>query len=156
MTITHMLARIGALAAIVVALISGAGQAEPVNLDRMQVSAGDTLLIDGFKTWLQGCDTPETTEAKCAMERERGELAAARMRKLLRSGVVQVRWVRRVDLYKRGLVRIYVNGRNVCQTLIEEGFAIPSAGGRRIDWCTKTQLPRAGVSGHDADQGARE
>ena len=150
-----MLARIGALAAVV-ALISGAGRAEPVSVDRMQVTAGDTILIDGFKTWLQGCDTPETTDAKCAVERERGELAAARMRKLLRSGAAHVRWVRRVDRYKRGLARIYVDGRNVCRTLIEEGLAISSPGGRRIDWCTKTQLPRAGVSGHDADQGARE
>ena len=147
-----MLARIGAPAAIVVALISGAGRAEPINVDRMQVSAGDTILIDGFKTWLQGCDTPETTEAKCAVERERGELAAARMRKLLRSGVVQVRWVRRVDRYKRGLARIYVNSRNVCQTLIDEGLAVPSAGGRRIDWCTKLQPPRPGVAGHDVEQ----
>jgi endonuclease YncB( thermonuclease family) len=151
MIITHMLARIGALAAIVV-LISSVGRAEPVSVDRMQVTAGDTILIDGFKTWLQGCDTPETTDAKCAVERERGELAAARMRKLLRSGAVQVQWVRRVDRYKRGLVRLYVNGQNVCRTMIEEGLAIHSAGGRRIDWCTKTQPPRAGISGHDADQ----
>jgi len=151
MTTTQMLARIGALAAIAVALISGAGRAERVNVDRMQVAAGDTILIDGFKTWLQGCDTPETTDAKCAAERERGELAAARMRKLLRSGAVQVGWVRRVDRYKRGLARIYVDGRNVCQTLIEEGLAIPSAGGRRIDWCTKIHPPRAGNAAHDAD-----
>jgi micrococcal nuclease len=149
---TTTLARIGALAAIAVALMSGAGRAEPVSVDRMQVTAGDTILIDGFKTWLQGCDTPETTGAKCAAERERGELAAARMRKLLRSGAVQVSWVRQVDRYKRGLARIYVDGRNVCQTLLEEGLAIASAGGRRIDWCAKLQPPRPGVAGHDVEQ----
>jgi len=151
MTTKHMLTRIGALAAIAAAVISDAARAETVSVDRMQVTAGDTILIDGFKTWLQGCDTPETTEAKCSAERERGEVAAARMRRLLRSGAVQVRWVRQVDRYKRGLAKVYVDGRNVCQTMIEEGLAIPSAGGRRIDWCTKIP-PRAGVVGHDPDQ----
>ena len=135
MTRTRTLERTTAIAVIAVALIGGVARAEHVGADHMEVTAGDTIVIDGFKTWLQGCDTPETTAAKCDAERERGERAAARMRRLLRSGTVDVRWTRRLERYKRGLVRIYVNGRNVCATLIEEGLAVASPGGRRIDWC---------------------
>jgi endonuclease YncB( thermonuclease family) len=139
----HALHLGGVALAVAVTLVSGQGRAEPVSGDRMEVTAGDTIIIDGFKTWLQGCDTPETTQAKCDVERQRGALAAERMRKLLRSGPVDVRWMRRVERYKRGLVRVYVNRRNVCQTLIEEGLAVASAGGQRIDWCAKSQAPRA-------------
>jgi len=130
-----------AFAALAVVLICSIASAEPVSVDRIDVRTGDTMYIDGFKTWLEGCDTPETTEAKCDIERERGELAAARLRRLIRSGPVDVRWTRRLERYKRGLIRLYVDKRNVCTTLIEEGLAIRSRGGQRIDWCK--ELPAA-------------
>lgn len=100
---------------------------------------GDTveLICDGISTTsrLVGFDTPETRDASCPAELALGNKAPARMRELVHSGEVQISR-QGYDKYGRVLARIWVNGEDVGETLINENLAWAYLGSSRIHWCS--------------------
>lgn len=97
------------------------------------VTDGDTLWHEGVKLRLENIDTPEIDQAKCAYERQLGERAKARLTVLLNGGY-QIHYSGRADRYRRPLVRVTVNGRDVGEQLMAEKLARLYRG-RREGWC---------------------
>lgn len=102
---------------------------------------GDTIAMacDGrpeVTARLQGFDTAETKEPRCDEERAHGALATDRLRQLVKRGGVEITRVGQ-DKYNRPLIRLSVQGKDVGETLIREGLAVPYNGGARIDWCAR-------------------
>jgi endonuclease YncB( thermonuclease family) len=96
---------------------------------------GDTVWIGGEKVRIQGIDAPETHEPKCDAEERLGTRSADRLQALLSSGtVVATRGERDRDPNGRLLRNLAVDGRDVGQTLIEEGLA-RAYGGSKKGWC---------------------
>lgn len=103
---------------------------------------GTNCVVDGDTIWLQGkkiriadIDTPETHDPGCPSEKELGDRAALRLQALLGAGTITLKSIDRdEDRYGRKLRRVLVDGKNVGDTLVQEGLARPYAGGRR-SWC---------------------
>ena len=85
---------------------------------------------------LVGFDTPETKKPKCEAERALGEKAKLRLRELLANGAASYR-SQGHDKYGRELIVLKVDGRDVAETLVNEGLAVDYTGGGRISWCAK-------------------
>jgi micrococcal nuclease len=83
---------------------------------------------------LQGFDTPETKEPRCAAEAALGHAATLRLRALLRGTTPQI-YRHGHDKYGRDLVTLLLDGQNVGETLIAEGLAHRYSGGTRAGWC---------------------
>lgn len=105
-----------------------------------RVVDGDTVILDclgagQFRARLMGFDTPETYRPRCNREALLGQAATRRLRALLDTpagfSVELGGW----DRYERRLITIAINGRDVGETLIAEGLALPYQRGRRPDWC---------------------
>lgn len=98
---------------------------------------GDTIRIRGETIRMMDIDAPETRQAKCASELERGNRATQRLIQLLNSGQVSVvrRGSRDVDQYGRSLRIVQVNGRSAGDVLVSEGLARKWSGQRR-PWCS--------------------
>jgi len=94
---------------------------------------GDTFWLAGEKIRIENIDTPEISEPKCPAERAAGERAKVRLQQLLSDGEIAIQRTG-VDRYKRTLAVVRVNGRDVGEVLIREGFARRWDGARR-PWC---------------------
>lgn len=105
------------------------------------VSDGDTIrLCDGERVRLIGIDAPELRHSeRCSAKSRarlknsrnpawcdfhRGERSRAALSRLIAIGTVRIER-RGVDVYKRTLARVTVNGRDVGEWLIGEGLARP-------------------------------
>ncbi|MFM9847686.1 MAG: thermonuclease family protein [Hyphomicrobiaceae bacterium] len=98
---------------------------------------GDTVDMDGARYRLLGYDTPETYWARCTRERELGNDATSRLKQLLDLYPWNMEWNGARDRYWRRLGRLYVNGEDVAETAIREGWGVRYNGrGRRKDWCS--------------------
>ena len=101
---------------------------------------GDTVALDcGAKretARLVGFDAPEAKSPGCAAEKAHAALATERLRALSKAGEVTFSGHAR-DKYRRLLVTMKVDGRDVGPTLIDEGLAVSYNAGKRIDWCAK-------------------
>jgi len=107
-----------------------------VNLSQLMVVDGDTLRHSGRSIRLVGFDTPETYQAQCANERNLGNAATNRLRDLLaRASSVELAYLPRQDRYGRDLARLMLDGRDVAEIMVGEGFARPYTGGQRRSWC---------------------
>ena len=78
---------------------------------------GDTLRMGSERIRLRGIDTPELNEA-------RGPEARQRLEELLKEGPIRI-VPHGQDVYGRTVADVFVNGRNVAETLRAEGFAKP-------------------------------
>ena len=78
---------------------------------------GDTLRMGQERIRLRGIDTPELTEP-------RGQEARQRLEQLLKEGPIRI-VPHGQDIYGRTVADVFVNGRNVAETLKAEGFAKP-------------------------------
>jgi len=85
-------------------------------LSDLQVRAvdGDTIRVGGERIRLRGIDTPEMSELQ-------GPAAKQRLEELLRSGPIRIE-PRGRDVYDRLVADVFVNGQNVAETLIAEGY----------------------------------
>jgi micrococcal nuclease len=85
-------------------------------LSDLQVRAvdGDTIRVGGERVRLRGIDTPEMSELE-------GPAAKQRLEELLRSGPIRIE-PRGRDIYDRLVADVFVNGQNVADTLISEGY----------------------------------
>lgn len=100
---------------------------------------GDTIYVGDEAIRIVGLDAPETYQARCESERQRGHRATEHLRYLLDAGHIAIRRQGR-DRYGRTLARVYVDGHDVARLMIAAGHAVPyhCHGGRcprRIDWC---------------------
>ena len=96
-----------------------------------RVADGDTFTCGGERIRIEGIDAPEIN-GRCPSERALAIRARQRLSELLR-GQVTLSGNRR-DRYGRALRRVVVNGVDVGEALIEEGYARVWRG-RREPWC---------------------
>jgi len=83
-----------------------------------------------------GFDTPETFRPGCSAERALGQRATARMSEIITTAQrLDVGYGGGRDRYDRLLVRLYADGTDVADIMINEGLARPYDGGRRRSWC---------------------
>lgn len=95
---------------------------------------GDTLRLGTERIRLANIDAPEAGDrARCLAERNLARLATERLRELTRGQRLDVRREGK-DRYGRTLARVRVNGRDVGERLVAEGYAAPWRG-RREAWC---------------------
>lgn len=78
---------------------------------------GDTLRMGSERIRLRGIDTPELNEPG-------GQAARQRLEQLLQEGPIRI-VPHGQDIYGRTVADVFVNGRNVAETLKVEGFAKP-------------------------------
>lgn len=133
--------RLGLLLGLgLVALAPNRAEAASTPCAVARVVDGDTVILDclgagQFRARLMGFDTPETHRPRCNREALLGQAATRRLRALLDTpagfSVELGGW----DRYDRRLITIAINGRDVGETLIAEGLALPYQRGRRPDWC---------------------
>lgn len=96
---------------------------------------GDTFWLAGEKVRLADINAPETLQAQCPSERERGEAAKLRLLALLNAGpVMLVGAPRNRDRYGRRLALAVRKGESLGAQLVAEGLAEPWRG-RRSSWC---------------------
>lgn len=96
---------------------------------------GDTFWLAGEKIRLADINAPETAQAQCPAERERGEAAKLRLLELLNAGPVTLRDAPRVrDRYGRRLALAMRQGESLGASLVREGLAEEWKGGRS-SWC---------------------
>ena len=99
---------------------------------------GDTLeLICADRTEtarLMGFDAPETKSPRCAAEAAWGHRATERLRALAKRPDIRL-FPQGLDKYRRRLVVMQVDGRDVARIMIAEGLAVAYDGGKRRKWC---------------------
>lgn len=84
---------------------------------QVRVVDGDTIRLGGERIRLRGIDTPEMSELD-------GPAAKRRLEELLRNGPIRIVPHGR-DVYNRLLADVFVNDRNVAETLVQEGYEKP-------------------------------
>ena len=96
---------------------------------------GDTFWLAGEKVRMAEINAPETVQAGCPSERQRGEAAKLRLLALLNAGPVElVDDARSRDRYGRRLAVVTRRGASLGTQLVNEGLAEPWRG-RRSSWC---------------------
>ena len=111
---------------------------ERVIPSNLTVVDGDTVRLAGQAIRLIGFDTPETYRAQCAAKQDLGEAATDRLRDLLaQASTAQLSYRPRRDQYGRELARLMLDGQDVADIMVREGFARRYAGGQRQLWCNE-------------------
>jgi endonuclease YncB( thermonuclease family) len=96
---------------------------------------GDTLWLEGENIRIADIDAPETHDYRCPEEKALGDRATQRLHSLVNGGAVSLGSVDRdQDRYGRKLRLVYVDGRGVGDTLVQEGLARYYRGGKQ-PWC---------------------
>ena len=118
-------------------LISGSVFADAPS-QAIETVDGDTVRKGDVSYRLLGYDTPETIFAECEAERRLGIKAKERLAELIDNAgeVILIEQGRKRDHYGRGLARLIIDGRDVADVLVEEGYARRYDGRtRRRGWC---------------------
>jgi endonuclease YncB( thermonuclease family) len=90
----------------------------------VEIVDGDTVKVGGISWRLQGYDTPEIYYARCNAERQAGELATRELAALIRKAkTVRLVPAGRLDRYQRRLGRLYIDGRDVADIMVQRGLA---------------------------------
>lgn len=112
------------------------GEAADCRID--YVYDGDTVDIACGGTTetarLLGFDAPETKSPRCAAEADWGHRATLRLRDLVKRPNIRL-FPQGLDKYRRRLVVMQVDGRDVARIMIAEGLAVAYEGGQRRAWC---------------------
>jgi len=122
--------------------IAGAAAAEPLKVcsGKVRINClvdGDTIWLDGRKLRMTGYDTPEPTSQICGGEAEvsLAHKATARALELMNTRQWTVEHSGEIDATgSRELVTIRIEGRDLGEILIEEGFAREWPDGNEF-WC---------------------
>lgn len=108
---------------------------QPAYSYRLTVIDGDTIIRDSIHYRLLGFDTPEI-KGKCQTEREKAWKAKERLETLIQQAkAIDLVSAKRQDIYGRTLAYLFINGKDVGKTLIEENLARKYHGGKRKGWC---------------------
>lgn len=92
------------------------------------VASGDTFWLKGAKVRIAGIVVPQTDQARCLNERQKGFAAKVRLRDMLNGGAFDV-----APASADGKV-ISRSGRSFGQQLIREGLAYPTSA-KNQSWC---------------------
>jgi len=137
------------IAALIIILV-GPVRAKPIAPADISISDGDTIRARGKTYRLVGFDTPEIQDAKCAIERQLGAQAMARLQAIISKGNLSLTEVTcscvpgthgtRFCNLGRLCGTLTVNGEDVGNILIREGLAHPFKCGKyrcpqRQGWC---------------------
>lgn len=110
----------------------------PRETPRLRIIDGDTLedMREDVTYRVVNIDTPETGgRARCEAERALGAEATARARALVdHARHIEFRATGRIDRYGRTIAFVVLDGRDLGESLIAEGFARRWRG-RREPWC---------------------
>jgi micrococcal nuclease len=115
-------------------------RAESFDGARAVIVNGDTITLGLERIRILNIDAPETFDSRCTNELLLGIRSKERLALLLRAGQVEMERQGR-DRFGRTLARLSIGGRDVGETLIREGLALPWRDGAqaRIDrmrlWC---------------------
>ena len=120
--------------------LQGFGSAPDTGCRVTYIADGDTIHLacpnrGEVKARLLGFDTPEVYSPGCQEELAAGQQATTLLRQVLRSGPITEARFEGHDRYGRELVRLDVAGRDLAETMIATGYAVPYSGGRSPDWC---------------------
>lgn len=97
---------------------------------------GDTVARGRIRHRLLGLDTPEIKRAKCKQETARGMAAKARLEQLLANyASVSLKPSGKPDRYGRMLSRLTIDGVDVVDIAVKEGWGIRYDGRVKPDWC---------------------
>ncbi|MEN0652417.1 MULTISPECIES: thermonuclease family protein [Hyphobacterium] len=100
----------------------------------VRIIDGDTVEIDAEIIRLENIDTPERGgRAECDAERMLAETATRQLTQILAIGEVTIERSGE-DRYGRTLARVFVDGLDAGELLVERGVAVRWEG-RRHDWC---------------------
>lgn len=120
------------LAAVALAVIAAA----PASAQSLLVVDGDTVRRGTAVYRLIGFDAPETWLAKCPREKAMGYAATLRlMYALAVAHQLELKPINVRDKFGRELARLFLDGRDVVEMMVGEGFARTHKGGRRRGWC---------------------
>lgn len=108
--------------------------------DRMRVIDGDTIYVGGERWRLIGVDAPELHGGHCAVEDALGARAKEMLEQLIwrgwENGTLRMDVRDLTDKFKRRLVSISIDGRDVGELLKEQNLAKDWNGrGPRPVWC---------------------
>lgn len=78
---------------------------------------GDTFRLGSDRIRLRGIDTPELNEPG-------GDAARQRLEQLLQQGTIRIAPYGQ-DVYGRTVADVFVDGRNVAEVLVREGYSKP-------------------------------
>ncbi len=127
------------------ALANATAFEKPMPIERVRVVDGDTVddLATGVRYRLANIDAPETGDnARCAMERARGDAARWMTVHLVRAAsIVSVRRTFRKDRFGRRVAYVLVDGADLGDAFVSRGLARPWRG-TRVKWCG----PRGGLA----------
>lgn len=99
---------------------------------------GDTFWLAGEKVRIADINAPETSQAQCPIERQRGEAAKLRLLDLLNQGPFELLdGPHSRDRYGRRLAVVLRGGKSLGSQLVAEGLAEPWRG-RPSSWCAAT------------------
>lgn len=130
--------------ATVLAGAPSAASAEPpgvVDRARVVVVDGDSVTLDGQEWRLMGFDTPEIEKAGCEGERRLALAAKRRLEDMIAAArEIRLDGGEERDRYKRPLGDLVLDGVNVREAMISEGWARPYNGGRRKGWCSRDSI----------------
>lgn len=104
--------------------------------DTFTVNIADWPSIIGqrMSVRIAGIDTPEM-RGRCEGEKHKARQAKQFTVAALRNAnLVELRNLKR-DKYFRLLSDVYVDGENLAQQLLSQGFAVPYSGYTKINWC---------------------
>lgn len=136
------------------AAVDNAAKIPSARKTRITITDGDTIrLTDGTRVRLVGFNTPEKFEPQCLAEAALGNRASARLKQLVAAArTTEVTLVRcacepgtegtKKCNYGRSCGTLAVDGRDVGQTLIAEGLAVPFTCG--ATGCPPTPRPWCG------------
>jgi endonuclease YncB( thermonuclease family) len=96
---------------------------------------GDTIKLGTQSLRLLNIDAPEVSRPDCQEEAALGARAAERLRSLIAGGPIAILPNGRVDRYGRPLISLTAGGRDVGETLIAEGLAVPWPVKGDPGWC---------------------
>lgn len=112
-----------------------------VDRARVVVVDGDSVTLDGQEWRLMGFDTPEIDKAGCEGERRLALAAKRRLEDMVRAArEIRLDGGEEHDRYKRPLGDLVLDGVNVREAMISEGWARPYNGGRRKGWCSRDSI----------------
>lgn len=129
---------------IIVSFICCSCHAETITPDQVtSIYDGDTITVelDGVreKVRVVGVDTPEL-RTKCQSEKVLARRAKELTVATIRQGkVIELKAIKRNrDRYGRLLRSVIIDGKDLADTLIQEGLGREYHGGKRVSWCVNS------------------
>jgi micrococcal nuclease len=124
--------------------LAGAPVSGPVAARLVEITDGDSFkavaavwpgMEINVTVRLRGLDAPEL-RGKCFRERRLAKRARHRLAQLLDAGEIRLVNVSGGKYYGRVLADVVLaDGRDISAMMLESGFAVPYAGGKRRRWC---------------------